>query len=155
MLRPRPLDTVSAVETDDAIRTIIESFDRIFVGVRRTVRIAVAALGPDVQPAAWPVFREVVRAERVQATTLVTTLGMDKSAVSRHIKELRELGLVEAVRDADDARVVWVSPSAAGRVRIAEVFAGQQRRLRAQLEPWPEDDVARFAELLARFSSAS
>lgn len=140
------------MQTDEAIRTILESFDRIFIGVRRTVRLAAAALGPDVQPAAWPVFREVVRAERVQASTLVSTLGMDKSAVSRHLKELREHGLVDAERDADDARIAWLSPTPLAHERLDAITEGQRDRLRALLEPWPPEDVERFSELLARFS---
>ncbi|TDS77149.1 MarR family transcriptional regulator [Amnibacterium kyonggiense] len=144
---------MSAVETDDAIRTIIESFDRIFVGVRRTVRIAAAALGPDVQPAAWPVFREVVRAERVQATTLVATLGMDKSAVSRHLKELREAGLVDAERDPTDARIAWLSPTPLAHERLDAITEAQRERLRVLFASWPADDVERFSALLARFSS--
>ncbi|MGT2427165.1 MarR family winged helix-turn-helix transcriptional regulator [Amnibacterium kyonggiense] len=140
------------METDDAIRGIIDSFDRIFVGVRRTVRLAAAALGPDVQPAAWPVFREVIRSGPVQATTLVATLGMDKSAVSRHLKELREHGLVLSERDPADARIAWLSPTPLAHERLAVITEGQRERLHALFESWSAEDVERFSALLARFS---
>ena len=143
---------MSAVETDDAIRTILESFDRIFVRVRRRVRFAAAELGDDVQPAAWPVFREVIRAGRVQASALVTTLGMDKSAVSRHLKELRAHGLVAAERDPADARIAWLSPTPLAHERLATITEAELARLRSLVESWPAEDVQRFSDLLARFS---
>jgi DNA-binding MarR family transcriptional regulator len=140
---------------DEAMRSLGDSFDRLVSAARRSIRVSAAAVAEDLQPAAWPVFREIVRSERIQATAIVAALGMDKSAVSRHVKELRELGLIDAIRDEVDARVLWISPTDAGRARIGTVFATQQQRLREQLETWPADDVERFAELLARFSAAT
>lgn len=147
-----PADTVGAVDTDDAIRSISKSFDRIASSARRTIRRAASRLAADLQPAAWPVFREVVRGGRVQATAIVASLGMDKSAVSRHVKELREHGLVDAERDEQDARVVWITPTPVALDRVAEVMAEQQAVLRAAFTGWPPDDLERFAVLLERFS---
>jgi DNA-binding MarR family transcriptional regulator len=144
--------TVGAVDTDDAIRSITESFDRIANGARRSVRRAAGRLAGDLQPAAWPVFREVVRGERVQASAIVAALGMDKSAVSRHVKELREHGLVDAERDEHDARIIWITPTPLALARVAEVMAEQQAVLRATLAAWSADDLERFAVLLERFS---
>lgn len=147
--------TVAAMDTDVAIRSISESFDRIATGARRTIRAATAQLSDGLQPAAWPVFREVVRAERIQASTIVTTLGMDKSAVSRHLKELREHGLVDAERDEHDARAFWISPTPAALARLATVVDAQQGLVRDELETWEREDVERFAELLARFAGVA
>jgi DNA-binding MarR family transcriptional regulator len=141
--------------TDDAIRSISESFDGIAIGVRRSARTAAAELAAELQPAAWPVFREVVRSECVQASTIVGTLGMDKSAVSRHLKELREHGLVAAERDEHDARTVWLTPTSTGLTRFAHILDLQQARLQELLAGWPDDDVARFAGLLGRFAGAA
>ncbi len=146
--------SVSTMATEEAIRSIGDSFDGIAIGVRRSVRIAAAELGTDIQPAAWAVFREVVRTGRVQANTIVGQLGMDKSAVSRHLKELRERGLVDAQRDEDDARAVWISPTPAALERFAHIVRLQQGRLGGALADWPAEDVERFARLLERFSHA-
>jgi DNA-binding MarR family transcriptional regulator len=146
--------TVAAVDTDEATRTISESFDRLATSARRSVRAAAAELASGLQPAAWPVFREVVRAQRIQASTIVGILGMDKSAVSRHIKELRQHGLVEAERDEHDARVFWITPTPLALARLAVVIERQLGLLRAELDTWEPEDVERFALLLTRFSGA-
>ena len=88
----------------------------------------------------------------MQASTIVTALGMDKSAVSRHVKELREHGLGDAERDEQDARVFWITPTPSALASSAEIVALQQQRLRARLEAWSPEDVERFAELLDRLS---
>ena len=143
------------VETEDAIRSINESFERIATSVRRLIRRAAADLAEDLPPAAWSVFREVVRTERTQASTIIAVLGMDKSAVSRHLKELREHGLVDAERDLQDARVVWILPTPLAVERATEITAGQQARLRAELAGWDAEDLERFAVLLDRFAGPS
>lgn len=144
--------TVADMDADEAIRAISESFDRLATGARRTVRASATQLADGLQPAAWPVFREVVRAERIQASTIVGLLGMDKSAVSRHLKELRELGLVDTRRDDQDARVMWLTATPLARTRLAAVIETQQGRIREALGTWEPEDVERFARLLARFS---
>jgi DNA-binding MarR family transcriptional regulator len=147
-----PAATVGAVDTDEAIRSINESFDRLTVGARRAMRSAAAQLAPDLQPSAWPVFREVIRAGRIQASAIVSALGVDKSAVSRHIKELRQHGLVDAARDADDARVIWITPTPLALQRVETMSGEQQARLRSSLDAWSPQDLERFAVLLDRFS---
>jgi DNA-binding MarR family transcriptional regulator len=147
--------TVDDVDTDEAIGSINDSFERIANGARRSIRRAAAMLAPDLQPAAYPVFREVIRAGRIQASAVVTSLGMDKSAVSRHVKELRELGLVTAERDEHDARVFWIMPTPLALERAAAVVEDQQARLRRSVESWGADDLERFADLLDRFSQGA
>lgn len=147
--------TVARVHSPEAVESIGESLDRISTAARRSVRIAAAALADDLQPAAWPVFREVVRVEQVQASAIVATLGMDKSAVSRHLKDLRAHGLIAARRDESDARIVWITVTPAGRERLAVVTATLQARVRARMDGWSAEDVDRFAELVARFSNGS
>jgi DNA-binding MarR family transcriptional regulator len=143
---------VGAVDTDEAIRSINESFDRLVIGARRTMRSATAQLAADLQPAAWPVFREVILGGRVQASAIVTALGVDKSAVSRHLKELRERGLVDSARDEHDARVIWITPTPLALRRVDAISAEQQSLLRSSLDTWSAEDLESFARLLDRFS---
>ena len=143
---------MGGVDADEAVGSIGDSFDRLVSGARRTIRRSAARLAPDLQPAAWPVFREVVRSGRVQASAIVAALEMDKSAVSRHVKELREHDLVEVARDEHDARVIWITPTPLALTRMSEAMADQRSRLHAALVSWSPEDLERFAVLLERFS---
>jgi DNA-binding MarR family transcriptional regulator len=149
------MTTVGAVDTEDAIRSINDAFERLAIGARRSIRRSAADLAPDLPPSAWPVLREVLRAGRIQASTIISILGMDKSAVSRHLKELREHGLVASERDEHDARSIWILPTPVAVDRTDAIIASQQERLRASLATWDADDVERFAALLDRFAGPS
>ncbi|WP_375400020.1 MarR family winged helix-turn-helix transcriptional regulator [uncultured Amnibacterium sp.] len=138
--------------TDDAIRSINESFDRLGAAVRRSAREAAEQLHPGLQPAALPLFREVLREGRMQPHVLATRLGMDKGAVSRHLKELREQGLVQAERDETDARAIWISATPDAVQRAEAGWAIRQSALHTRLASWDPDDLDRFAVLLDRFA---
>ena len=144
--------TVGAVATDDAIRSINESFERIAVAARRAGRSAAQQFDADLQPATWAVLREVLRAGRVQPHVLADTMSMDRSAVSRHLKDLRERGLVQTERDEQDARGTWVSLTTEATARAEAVVGERRRSLHDRLAAWDPDELDRFAGLLERFA---
>jgi DNA-binding MarR family transcriptional regulator len=139
---------------DEIVESIEQSFARLFLVVRATLREAAAALGPDVQPAAWTVLRHIVRTQPAQPGPIASATGMDKSAVSRQLKELRERGLITLEPSASDARAVLVRPTEEGSRRVAGVTEAWRRRFRELLGTWSEDELATFAVLLDRFTSA-
>lgn len=144
--------TVSGVETGEAIRSINESFERLATAARRAGRSAAAVFDAELQPAAWSVFREVLRSGRVQPHSLAASLSMDRSAVSRHLKELRERGLIEAERDEQDARSTWVRAEPAAAERAEAVLSARRAALQQRLGTWDPADLDRFAVLLDRFA---
>ncbi len=144
--------TVGAVATEDAIRSINESFERIAVAARRAGRSAAQQFDADLQPVTWAVLREVLRAGRVQPHALAETMSMDRSAVSRHLKDLRERGLLQHERDEQDARSTWVSLTPEAAARADAVVLERRLGLRERLDAWDPDDLERFAQLLDRFA---
>src|SRR5437879_4656386 len=98
-------------DLDQAARSVAQSFDRLAPLMRRTKREALGRVAGDLQPAAWAVFERVSHRGRIQSRAIAEELGMDRGAVSRHLKELRRLDLIDAVRDVQDARIVWVTPT--------------------------------------------
>ena len=144
--------TVGAVDTDEAVRSINESFERLAMAARRAGRDAAARFDADLQPATWAVFREVLRGGRVQPHGLASSLSMDKSAVSRHLKELRERDLVAVERDGHDARATWVSATPSAAARAETVLAARRAGLQHWLAAWDAEDLDRFAVLLDRFA---
>jgi DNA-binding MarR family transcriptional regulator len=141
--------------TDDIVESIEQSFSQLFVLVKGTIREAAQTLGPDVQPAAWTVLRHVLRHEATSAGAIAAATGMDKSVVSRQLKELRERGLVAVEPDPSDARAVRVTGTEEARRRVATVREGWSTEFREILGSWREDELQSFAVLLERFVASN
>ena len=139
---------------DPVVESIEQSFTRLFVQVKAVLRDAAATIGPDVQPAGWTVLRYVVRNAPTLAGAIAAATGMDKSAVSRQLRDLRERGLVAMEPSPEDARAVVVAPTAEGRSRVKAVTDGWTRRFREILGTWSDEDLRSFAVLLERFADA-
>lgn len=148
------MPTVRTVDTTEAIRSINTSFERLARSGRQAARAAAARFDTELQPASWSVFREVLRAGPVQANALAADLGMDKSAVSRHLKELKGRGMISARRDERDARVVWLSATPEAAERATAANEEWSSRLHELFATWDPHEVESFAALLARFSEA-
>jgi DNA-binding MarR family transcriptional regulator len=89
-----------------------------------------------------------------RAADLCTYFGVDKSAVSRQLRLLEELGLVERGADPADGRAQLLALTPEGRRRLTKARDARRGRIRRQLDRWDEDDVARLGELLARFNES-
>ncbi|MQA34089.1 MarR family transcriptional regulator [Modestobacter roseus] len=88
----------------------------------------------------------------LRAADLVVRLGMDKSAVSRQVASLVELGLVERTVDQEDGRAQVLSTSAEGHRRLSRIRAARRARWEADLSGWEVEDVAALAALLERLN---
>jgi len=89
-----------------------------------------------------------------RAAELCTYFGVDKSAVSRQLRLLEDLGLVERGADPADGRAQLLALTPEGRRRLTKARDARRARIRRQLDRWDEDDVARLGELLARFNES-
>ena len=151
MTDPSTGDGVAATGRDP-IESIEQSFSTLFRFVKAMARDSAAQLAPGLTPAAWAVLRQLVRESPVQVGALVAATGMDKSSVSRHLRDLRERGLVETSHSADDARAVMVRPTAAAREGVEAVVAAAKQRYRSFLDTWTEDELQEFAVSLERLA---
>jgi DNA-binding MarR family transcriptional regulator len=147
-------DPAAQAQPVEVVQSIEQSFSQLFVRVKGSLREAAAMLGPDIQPAAWTVLRWVSRNAPAQAGAIAAGTGMDKSAVSRQLKDLRERGLVSIEHDPADARVVRVTPTAEAIRRMDAVTDMWSRHFREILGGWTEEELQTFALLLERFVAA-
>jgi len=141
----------STENADRIVDSIEQSFSRLFVLVRGNLREAAAMIDPDLQPAGWSVLRYVVRHPPAQSGAIVAATGMDKTAVSRQLKELRARGLVDAEHDAADGRVLLFTPTEEAERRVALVLEMWTGRFRSLLSTWEPADLETFSDLLERF----
>ena len=151
----RPATTASsdaAPASEAAIAAVEDEFGRLFHRIRANWKRYAARVHPDLQPMGYKVLSMIVARGPVKAGELVDELHTDKSVLSRQVRQLESLGLVESHVDDRDARarLLVATPTAVERVRA--VRAENQAELRARLASWRPDEVATLAELLSRLA---
>lgn len=89
-----------------------------------------------------------------RAWELCAYFGVDKSAVSRQLRLLEDVGLIAREPDPADGRAQLLVLTAEGRRRLTKARDARRGRMREQLDRWDEADVAQLGELLARFNES-
>lgn len=151
---PAPEDEAGGLDDPaltEAVHRVEHELGRLFARIRVSWREAAATVHPDLQPLGYQVLTSIASGKATSAGAIIERLQTDKSAVSRQVRQLEQLGLVESVPDPDDrrARVLVATPLAAERVALAR--SRYEARLAARLRRWSTDDLEHFSELLAAF----
>jgi DNA-binding MarR family transcriptional regulator len=110
---------------------------------------------PDLDPGAYGLLIGVHDCARARPSDLADHFGVGKATISRQLKVLEELGLVERQPDPDDGRAHLLVLTTEGRARVDGARDARRRRLHAKLATWPEEDVEQLATMLARFNALS
>ena len=97
-------DAPPAESRDAAIGRLEQELGGVIGRIRASWRDAAAQVHPDLQPLGYQVLVAIASGKATSATAIVDRLQTDKSAVSRHVRQLEDLGLVESRPDADDRR---------------------------------------------------
>ncbi|WP_250890708.1 MarR family winged helix-turn-helix transcriptional regulator [Clavibacter michiganensis] len=120
--------------------------------IRATTREAAAAIHPELPPIGYKMLRVIRRCGSAHASAVADQLGVDRSVVSRQLRQLQDLGLVEVGADAQDGRVRVLALTAAGRAGI-DADDAQGSRLIRGLGAWSRADLDAFAGFLARLNA--
>ncbi|MGO2520504.1 MAG: MarR family winged helix-turn-helix transcriptional regulator [Microbacterium sp.] len=133
---------------DSAVNRVEQGLGRLFARIRVSWREAAVTVHPDLQPFGYQVLTSIATGKATSAGAIIERLQTDKSAVSRQVRQLEELGLVESVPDPDDrrARVLVATDLAQERVAIAR--ARYEGRMAERLGAWSAADLDHFVELL-------
>lgn len=137
---------------DDEIAAVEEQLRSLFVRVRAVWKEAAAAVHPDLQPVGYKILSAVVRRGPMHAGAIAEALEIDKSVVSRQVRQLEALGLATSAPDPSDGRARIIEPTDAAVERVGRRSSRMQQQLYAQLRTWPADDVGELARLLARLT---
>ncbi|GAA4065244.1 MarR family winged helix-turn-helix transcriptional regulator [Agromyces indicus] len=136
--------------TDEEIASVEEQLRLLFVRVRAVWKEAAAAVHPDLQPVGYKILSAVVRRGAMNAGAVAEALEIDKSVVSRQLKQLEALGLATSVPDPKDGRARIIQPTPVAVERVGQRSSRMQQQLYAKLRTWSADDVEQLARLLAR-----
>ncbi|MFE7846624.1 MarR family winged helix-turn-helix transcriptional regulator [Microbacterium sp. NPDC057407] len=132
----------------EAVRALEAEFGELINRFRRVMSENANRVSPGMLPGAYKVFTTIVRRESVTLSALAESLMADKGQISRTVRELEQLGLIERTPDPADGRSSLLSPTPAGLERLAEARAPQERTLVDALEDWPIDDIRNLSRLL-------
>ncbi|WP_159603829.1 MarR family winged helix-turn-helix transcriptional regulator [Agromyces humi] len=140
--------------TDEAIADVEEQLSMLFSRIRTVWKESAEQVHPDLQPAGYKLISAITRLGTTNAHVLADMFDMDKSVVSRQIRMLEELGLVETRPDETDGRVRGLVATPNALEAVHGVRDRNQQRLRDVLAGHPESELRSFANLLRSIGDA-
>jgi len=133
---------------DEAVTRVEQELGRLFARIRVGWREAAITVHPELQPLGYQVLSSIATGKATSAGAIIERLQTDKSAVSRHVRQLKEWGLVESVPDPDDRRARILVATDLAQERVAIARARYEGRIGDRLRTWSEADLDHFVELL-------
>ena len=131
-----------------AVRALEAEFGELISRFRRVITENANRVSPGMLPGAYKVFTTIVRRESITLSALAESLMADKGQISRTVRELEQLGLIQRTPDPDDGRSSLLSPTAEGLERLTAARAPQENALVDALEEWSLDDIRNLTRLL-------
>jgi DNA-binding MarR family transcriptional regulator len=131
-----------------AVRVLEIEMSGLVARFRQTVREAADRLSPGLHPGAYKTFVTIAQREPVTPSALAEHLVVDKGLLSRTVRLLEDLGLVERRPDPDDGRSSLLSLTPDGRERLTRARASHPSSLMERLSHWDVADVRQLAVLL-------
>ncbi len=135
-------------ERTAAIRALELEFGELFTHARRIISDHAERLSPGLLPGAYKTFTTIARREQITLSALAETLHSDKGQVSRSVRELEALGLIERTPDPDDGRSSLLSATATGIERLHAIRGPGRSPLLNALHAWDLEDVRTLTHLL-------
>jgi len=136
-------------ELDQAVTRVEQELGRLFARIRVSWREAAATVHPELQPLGYQVLTSIASGKATSAGAIIERLQTDKSAVSRQVRQLEQLGLVESVPDPEDRRARVLVATDLAQERVALARSRYEGRIGERLRNWTADDLDHFADLLA------
>jgi DNA-binding MarR family transcriptional regulator len=150
-------DRAGAADNDSTAAAIVEVEEQMSTLSRllqvRT-RKAAAAIHPELPPFGLKLLRLLVREGATHASVAAGLLDVDRSVVSRQVKQLEELGLIELKVDERDGRARYLVVTETARHRLDETVGSGRTLLHDALGSWEPDDLHQFAAYISRLNNS-
>ncbi len=144
---------MTAPDRQTSVRRIESEVGVLIRRVRRVVAERAQEVHESLHPATFVLLNHLADHGPLRATALVEHLAMDKASVSRQVQHLLDLGLVDRSPDPDDGRATLLSVSDDGQRRLRDVASHRRKLLDERLGDWGENELATFADDLARYNA--
>lgn len=131
------------------------ALEDLYMGLATMVRRS-RGVGDDLHPrlslVAYTLLTEIYLTPGVRAADLCTHFGLDKSTLSRQLEQLISAGLLRREGERPGRRGNTLALTPAGEQHLATAAQAIRSRLAEWLSDWKDQDIASFAELVARFN---
>lgn len=142
----------SSSEVDSALSDLQTHLNLIFARTRTLWKESAARIDPELQVGGYKLLTFIDRAGAASAHELAERFEMDKSVISRQVRMLEELGLIESRPDERDGRlrVLTATPSACAALsELRHNHASRLRTVVAELTPDEIEAASKVFRLLA------
>jgi len=135
-----------------AVAALEQQLSRLFSTAKTLVRDRAVSVHPELSPGGYMALATLVRSGPQHAGALASSLFVDKSVISRIVRQLIDLGLVERRADPQDGRAFFLAATPAAVRRVDAIRDGHRRSLHEFLADWDPADITELTELLARLN---
>lgn len=138
---------------DEELERSLDLVRRAALGLERAA--TQAADDPRLDRLDLAILQLVHSAPGITPSELDRLLGVGKQTLSRHVKTLRDLGLVLTRADPRDRRTRPLALTEAGEERAMRMLSAQKRRLRAAFQRVGPTAVEGFSRVVAELAGGS
>lgn len=132
---------VESADVDTALGDLQTHLNLIFARTRTLWKESAARIDPELQVGGYKLLTFIERAESANAHELAERFEMDKSVISRQVRMLEELGLIESRPDDRDGRLRVLTPTPAACAALAELRRDHASRLRTVVAELTPDEI--------------
>lgn len=143
-------EPVAGEAGDEPVEALLTQFGALIGQLRIAIRRRAARLHPELQPLGYTLLALVRRHDALPQRRLLELLATDKSTVSRVLRQLDRLGLIERSPDPADGRASVIALSAEGEARWAAASGADRAELRARFADWDPEELRTLTRLLGR-----
>lgn len=142
----------ASADVDEALADFQGQLNLMFAKARTLWKESAARVHPELQPSGYKLLTFVARSGGTNAHQLAECFEMDKSVVSRQVRMLEDLGLLESRPDEHDGRLRVLTATPDATAALAAVRADHAERMRAamiELSPGEIEIASKVFRVLA------
>lgn len=140
------------VSSDGALVELQGHLNLLFARARTQWKEAAARIDPQLQPAGYKLLMFIVRTGSANAHELAERFEMDKSVISRQVRMLEDLGLLESRPDELDGRQRVLTPTPHACTALAEQRGDRTEALRGALADLAPNEVQAAFKVFRRLA---
>ncbi|WP_068613519.1 MarR family winged helix-turn-helix transcriptional regulator [Paenibacillus tuaregi] len=113
---------------------------------------AAANFDSSLQPAAFHIVRWLYSYGPTNAAALAESTAMDRSSVSRLVKQLQSLGYVNREASPNDGRGIVISLTELGQQKITDALKEKESVFYERISEWKNAELYDFIQMLKQFN---